>query len=55
MAISASSPAVNAGNNVGGFDYDQRGAGYARVIGANADIGAFEVNSGNLIFANGFD
>jgi len=55
VAISASSPAVNAGNNVGGFDYDQRGAGYARVIGANADIGAFEVNSGNLIFANGFD
>lgn len=54
-AISGSSPAVNAGNNVASFNYDQRGAGYPRVIGANADIGAFEFDAGDVIFANGFD
>ena len=54
-AISGSSPAVNAGNNVGGFTYDQRGAGYPRVVGASADIGAFEFDAGDVIFANGFD
>ncbi|HEY0232960.1 MAG TPA: choice-of-anchor Q domain-containing protein [Dokdonella sp.] len=35
------------------LQYDQRGAGFARVVGANADIGAFEYT--DVIFANGFD
>lgn len=35
------------------LQYDQRGAGFPRVIGANADIGAFE--SSDVIFANGFE
>jgi len=33
---------------------DQRGAGFPRVVGANADIGAFE-SSSDVIFANGFE
>lgn len=54
-ALSMLSPAIDAGNNVYGFDYDQRGDGYPRVIGANADIGAFEGVSSDEIFGNGFD
>jgi hypothetical protein len=36
------SPAINAGSNPAGLSFDQRGAGFARVIGSAADIGAFE-------------
>lgn len=46
------SPAINAGNNVNGGKYDQRGVGFPRVVGANADIGAVETDT---IFENGFD
>jgi hypothetical protein len=46
------SPLINAGNNAQGGKYDQRGAGFDRVIGANADIGAVE---SDVLFANGFD
>jgi CSLREA domain-containing protein len=35
------------------LQYDQRGAGFPRVIGANADIGAIE--SSDVIFTNGFE
>jgi hypothetical protein len=49
------SPAINAGNNSANSNYDQRGDGFPRVIGANADIGAYELNISDLIFANGFD
>jgi hypothetical protein len=45
------SPAIDHGAPHG-FDIDQRG--YARVVGAAADIGAVEVNA-DMIFANGFD
>jgi hypothetical protein len=41
-ALSAGSPALDAGNNVAGLAYDQRGSGFPRVVGATADIGAFE-------------
>jgi hypothetical protein len=41
-ALSLRSPARDAGNNAAYFDSDQRGAGYPRVIGAAADIGAYE-------------
>jgi hypothetical protein len=54
-ALKPHSIAIDAGNNVAGYDYDQRGAGFPRVIGANADIGAFEFDLDDLIFANGFD
>ncbi len=61
-ALAVGSPAINAGNNNGnggaGYSYDQRGPGFARVIGANADIGAFEKQNaldGDVIFINGFD
>lgn len=38
------SPAIDAGNNAGTASYDQRGAGFPRVVGASADIGAFETS-----------
>jgi hypothetical protein len=54
-ALRPTSPAIEAGNNVTGVPVDQRGTGHARVIGASADIGAFEFDLDDLIFANGFD
>lgn len=42
-ALLAGSPAIDAGNNVAGLANDQRGSGFARVVDAAADIGAFEV------------
>lgn len=39
----AGSPAVDAGPRSTALDYDQRGAGFARLSGARVDIGAFEV------------
>src|SRR5205085_446167 len=41
-ALLAGSPAVNAGSNTLALAADQRGAGFVRVIGAAADVGAFE-------------
>jgi hypothetical protein len=52
MAPLGGSLAINNGNNVNNGKYDQRGPGYPRVVGANADIGAVESDT---IFANGFD
>jgi hypothetical protein len=57
-ALPDSSPAIDHGNIANPGPNDQRGPGYARVVGASADIGAFEVqppDSGDLIFRNGFD
>ena len=42
LALAADSPAVDKGT-ANGFDTDQRGSGFARVVGAAADIGAFEL------------
>jgi len=52
VRLAPQSCAIDAGarNNL---QYDQRGAGFARAIGANADIGAIE--SSDVIFANGFE
>jgi hypothetical protein len=44
-ALLAGSPAINAGANPLGLVNDQRGAGFARVAGGQADIGAFEVQA----------
>lgn len=48
------SPAIDAGSNPLGLDYDQRGAPNARVFGMAADIGAVELDRDH-IFADGFD
>lgn len=42
MALYNGSPAIDTGNNLNSLPYDQRGAGFPRVTGAEADIGAYE-------------
>src|SRR5262249_17214072 len=42
-ALLAGSPAINKGLNGSSLAFDQRGPGFARVVGLAADIGAFEV------------
>jgi hypothetical protein len=42
MALQVGSPAADAGINPLSLASDQRGAGFARVLGTAADIGAFE-------------
>jgi len=42
VALLAGSPCINAGSSPAGLAYDQRGAGFSRVIGTAADVGAFE-------------
>ena len=54
-ALLAGSPAINAGNNVENLDFDQRGEGFARIVGAAADIGAFEAQTDDIVFQNGFE
>jgi len=41
-ALLSDSPALEAGNDVEGLGYDQRGVGFPRVKGEGPDIGAFE-------------
>src|SRR5262249_51668897 len=45
MALLAGSPAIDAGDNTGAPAYDQRGPGFARIIGGGIDIGAFELQT----------
>jgi hypothetical protein len=52
-ALGSGSPAIDSGDD-DGWDTDQRGTGYPRVLNAHADIGAYEVDP-DLIFRNGFD
>lgn len=52
-ALLPSSCAVDAGSNTTARPFDQRGAGFPRVSGAAADIGAYEWQDG--IFADDFD
>ena len=49
------SPAFGNGSNPSGFANDQRGSGFARTINGATDIGAFEQQARDVIFANGFD
>ena len=49
------SPVIDAGNNVSGATVDQRGTGYARIIGPFPDIGSVEFTLVDEIFADGFD
>jgi hypothetical protein len=41
-ALLDDSPVIDMGNNAAGLAYDQRGTGFPRVKGAQADIGAYE-------------
>jgi CSLREA domain-containing protein len=41
-ALRAGSPAIGKGSNPLGLEFDQRGQGFKRVLGAGIDIGAFE-------------
>jgi hypothetical protein len=41
-ALLDDSPAIDMGNNAAGLTYDQRGQGFPRVKGPQADIGAYE-------------
>lgn len=50
----STSPAINRGRDIG-EQYDQRGPGFPRIVGASSDIGAFEFSSTDLIFVDGFD
>jgi hypothetical protein len=52
--LGTESPAIDAGNNSAGEDFDQRGPGHPRVGGARADIGATE-SVIDPIFHDGFD
>jgi predicted outer membrane repeat protein len=52
IAVSAQSCAIDQGTSPD-LPFDQRGAGYPRVVGITADIGAFEFS--DVIFADGFD
>lgn len=59
-ALASDSPAIDHGNATGPgggpLSFDQRGFGYPRVVGAAADIGAFESGAGpDTIFFDGFD
>jgi hypothetical protein len=54
LSISATSPAIDAGNNVAGVDFDQRGMSFARSMGLAPDIGAYELNT-DIIFIGGFE
>ncbi|MCC6595333.1 MAG: hypothetical protein IT477_02355 [Rhodanobacteraceae bacterium] len=54
-ALAATSPALDAGSNAAGLEFDQRGSGFVRSAGAATDIGAFELQAVDLIFANGFE
>ena len=44
-ALSPTSPAIDTGNNDGEESFDQRGLWNARIVGAGADIGAYELQS----------
>ncbi|MFC4822491.1 choice-of-anchor Q domain-containing protein [Dokdonella ginsengisoli] len=53
-ALRPDSRAIGFGNNAAGEPFDQRGAGFARVVGAHPDIGAYEFDP-DRIFVDGFD
>jgi hypothetical protein len=52
IALLPGSPAINAGDNTGAPDTDQRG--FARIVGGTIDIGAFEVQAAGQATHFGF-
>ena len=55
QAIPFTSCAMDAGPATSTSDTDQRGEGFARVVGPASDIGAFEVQNNDTVFKNGFE
>ncbi|MEO7433769.1 MAG: choice-of-anchor Q domain-containing protein [Dokdonella sp.] len=55
IQLKPGSPAINGGSNPWSLDFDQRGVGFPREIGASTDIGSYEFDLGDLVFANSFD
>lgn len=55
QALPFNSCAVDAGAVTSDDATDQRGTGFARVVGPASDIGAFEVQTDDTIFKNGFE
>jgi hypothetical protein len=53
-ALDPTSPAIDKGSNTLSLPFDQRGTPYPRVVGAAADIGAYELDTDH-IFGNGFE
>ncbi|NEO64165.1 MAG: hypothetical protein F6J98_28645 [Moorea sp. SIO4G2] len=49
LALDPGSPAIDAGSNPNGLTTDQRGAGFDRVVGSSADIGAFELKNDRIL------
>lgn len=56
-ALSHASAAIDSGNNTVPLNFDNRGSGFPRVFGLQADIGAFEWQGGtdDRIFISGFE
>ncbi len=55
MALLVGSPALNAGDNTNAPAYDQRGAGYPRIVGGTIDIGAFEAQLASYVVTSTAD
>lgn len=55
QALPFGSCAIDAGPVTSDDDTDQRGAGFARVVGPASDIGAFEAQTDDTIFKDGFE
>ncbi len=51
-ALLPGSPAIDAGNNSGAPDTDQRGSGFVRILNGTIDIGAYETCFENLSVTN---
>ncbi len=54
-ALLSHSPGIDQGNNLAALGFDQRGSPDARVSGPAADIGAYEVQQGDIVFNNNFE
>ena len=48
IALLEDSPAIDAGSNPNNLQFDQRGEGFDRTVGAGTDIGAFELQPGEV-------
>ncbi len=55
QALAFGSCAMDSGPVVSSDPTDQRGAGFARVVGPASDIGAFEIQTDDTIFKDGFE
>lgn len=55
-ALAQGSPALDAGSNAAGLDFDQRGAHYLRSFGVATDIGAYEAQPvPDILFRDDFE